>query len=453
MDIALVIVTWAIVAVAGAVALFVLTLITRHASMVARKRRRVNAERHFRPLVDGILSGAPDPDEAEMRLAPGGEPWLVVEQMLRRAVESDSPEHAVRAQRFLAHAGFTNHYRHQLLHGKRFDRAVAAGRLADYRCDTAVSELVVASADPDLGVRTAAVRALGRLGGNRALPSLVELLEEVATGRDALSRRIVTGSLTRFGAEAAPMLLPLLTHSSWRVRGAATYVLGRIGAPDVLPALIDRLTDGDSDVRAKAAVALGDLRVRSALFPLLARLEDGVWLVRMQAVRALSRLNDPMAVSAVTRRLGDVHWRVRQEAARALSGMGTPALKSLTQTLIVSDDRYAREQVVEELQRTSVLKDAIHRLANRPAARDRTRPEVALLAAVGSTGAVSVLLGAVLGHADPRVRMALVRLIADLDHPRIDPALSRVARADIDPLVREEAAVQLKRRAPNAEVA
>ncbi len=453
MDIALIVVTWAIIAVAGSVAVFVLTLVFRHASAVAKKRRLTMAERTYLPLVEGILNGAADPDEAVEKLSPGGEPWAVVEQMLRRASDLPDRLRAERAKRFLATAGFVNHYRHQLINGNRFARALAANRLADYHCREAVDDLITASADPDAEVRAAAVRALGRVSSNEALSTLVVLLEHTATGGTMLSRRIVSGSLTRFGSDAVQSLLPLLTHHAWRVRSAAVYVLGEIGDPASFSPIMERLADGEPDVRAKAARALGRLRIHSALFPLLSLLEDGAWLVRMYAIRALGQLNDAIAVAAIARRLTDAHWRVRQEAAQSLSIMGTPGLKALTQALIASNDRYAREQVVETLQRTPVLTDAIHRLGALPPNMVLGSPEAALLREVGRSGAVSIMLGAMARHADPQVRLALVRLMAELDHPRVDPSLNHTARADTDPLVRKQAAEQLKRRAPETEVA
>jgi len=109
--------------------------------------------------------------------------------------------------------------------------------------------------------------------------------------------------------------------------------------------------------------------------------------------------------------------------------------------------------VVEELQRTPMLADAVDHLAGELSETgEPTGPSARLLIAVAETGAFSRLLDALLHHPDAPTRQALVRLLARHDAPRVVAALARAAEHDADPLVRRDAVQRLKLRAPDTEV-
>ena len=453
MDVTLLTITWTIAALTFAVLVFVTTLVVQRGTQIAKKRRLQRVAHRFQHLIDRVVDGRSDPTALPFEVPVQSDTWVGVELILRRALKGATPKQAVRLIAFAEHGGYPAHYRHQLTRGDQWQRALSAGRLADYRCRDAVGDLLLATQDSHHDVRSAAVRALGRLGDGAAVEALVVILEPVAQGNSDLSRRVVAGSLARYGAEAGEAVAPLLSHSNWRVRGVALYVLGAIGGTAHLQAIIACLGDVEPDVRAKAAQALCGVRAGSALFPLLACLEDDAWLVRMHTVRAIAALADDAAVGALSRRLEDSHWRVRQEAARGLAGMGAEALMALTQTLLTGADEYAAQQVVEELQRTTIIQDAIDRLARHPKESALDGPEAALLRAVAEVGAVSLILTALSEHRNPAVRGLLVQLVAKLHNPRVTPCLARVAADDIDPLVRRDAADCLKRRSPSTEVA
>jgi len=264
---------------------------------------------------------------------------------------------------------------------------------------------------------------------------------------------VVSGTLARFGPGVADALVPLLDHPAWRVRGAVAYLLGEVRATAGIGPLVERLADPEPDVRAKAAQALGRMEARTALFPLLGRLEDPVWVVRMHAIRALGALGESTAAEPVGRRLFDAHWRVRQEAGAALAHMGSTAREVLTHTLLTATDTFAREQVVEELQRTPILADALDRLGGEVAeGGEPLGPSARLLAAVAATGAYSRLLAALKAHPRAETRLALVHLLSACDDPRIEPALAEAAASDDDPLVRRDAHQRLMLRTTGTEV-
>lgn len=454
MDSALLLVTAAIAVLAAAVAVFVVALAWRRLGQRWRATRGREAHARFHDRVAAVAAGELTAADAPSPGPPASLPWTALEEMLRAARQEAEPEAARRIERFLDEGGFSDFYLDRLSRGDRFERATAAVRLAEHRNPRTVPALMLAVNDPDREVRTAAIRALGFLGAPEAVEALAAVLARTAAGPAGreVSARVVSGSLVRFGPDTARALVPLLSHPAWRVRGAAAYLLGEVRATPHAQALVERLSDAEPDVRAKAAQALGRMEAHAALFPLLGRLEDPVWLVRMHAVRALGRLGEPTAAEPVGRRLGDAHWRVRQEAGSALARMGPSAREVLAHTLLTTADPFAREQVVEELQRTPMLGDAVDRLAGELSETGQPLgPSARLLLAVAGTGAFSRLLEALRRHPDAATRRALVRLLGRYDTPRVVEGLRAAAEADADPLVRRDAVQALKLRAPAAE--
>jgi len=91
-------------------------------------------------------------------------------------------------------------------------------------------------------------------------------------------------------------------------------------------------------------------------------LSDGTWFVRLQAARALGAIAHPRAIAPLVSALTDEYWQVRAAAADALRRLGNLAVPALTHCLFTSRDRYAKEQIVEELQRTSLIQEQIDAL-------------------------------------------------------------------------------------------
>lgn len=460
MNLALVIVTGAIAALGAAVGTIVLVLVVRRLRERTRDRHDRKVRERLADQVARVAGGERAGAGVPGRFKPGVGDGAILEGLLCESRHTAEPDAARHIARYLDEGGFTDHALHRLAHGDRFARASAALRLAEHGSPRALPALVMAVNDPERDVRTAAVRALGALGGTddgSALTALARVAERVAAGGAegaGVAPRVLWASLARFGPGAAGVLAPMLVHPAWRVRSAAAYLLGEVGAAERIPDLIERLADAEPDVRAKAAQALGRLEAGSALFPLLGRLEDAAWLVRMQAVRALGALGEETAAEPVARRLFDPHWRVRQEAGAVLARLGGAAVDLLTHTLLSTEDGFAREQVVEELQRTPVLAEAIDRVGGEWGPDgDLAGPATRLLSAVADVGAHGRMLAALADHADPRVRTALARLLGERPGARVTTGLARAAAHDPDPSARAEAARHLERRAPGADAA
>jgi HEAT repeat protein len=330
-------------------------------------------------------------------------------------------------------------------------RARAAHWLGRLGRREAVSDLIRLIEDPFREVRCAAVTALGSIRDPRALSALLKVVDRVADGpfhrwrpfarRAATAGRcvpigVLTGALVAQGPWAIFSLLPRLQTGPTAVREAIADVLG--ASPDPHPrvraALLGALRDRDAEVRARAAKALGAIGDAGSTVPLTDALLDAVWFVRLQAARALGRLSHSGAIRALVGALTDESWQVRAAAADALRRLGPPAVTALATCLMTSHDRYAKEQIVEELQRTSMVRERI-------AALDDARPEVGfaaqqLLREVVRHGATRIVLDALRRHPRPAVRRRLVEVLAGLETPPVIAALREAMNGERDPDVR-----------------
>jgi HEAT repeat protein len=133
-------------------------------------------------------------------------------------------------------------------------------------------------------------------------------------------------------------------------------------------------------------------------------LSDPVWFVRLQAARALGTLAHHRAVRPLVSALTDESWQVRAASADALRRLGEPAVPALTECLFTSRDRYVKEQVVEDLQRTPFLHEQVEALDSQ--APGAVFAAQRFLREVARHGATTVLLDALRAHRRHRASAA-----------------------------------------------
>lgn len=323
------------------------------------------------------------------------------------------------------------------------------GRLAH---PDSVADLTRMTRDRSRRVRSTAVTALGAVQAPRALAALVALLDgqSFTVGLRRVPASCLTDALAAHGADAVLSVLPSLQSPSPAVRATAADVLARTPHhdPRVRAALAAALEDPDGEVRARAAKAIGRSGDAGAAAPLVTALSDPVWFVRLQAARAIGVLAYGRAVRPLVSALTDESWQVRAAAAAALRHVGDAAVPALTECLFESRDRYAKEQVVEELQRTRLLLEQVEALDGAHAgvafAAQRFLREMA------RHGATTVLLDALRRHPRAGVRRRLAAALGTVDVPRVLTVLHDLAEHDRDPGVREAARRALTGRPPGA---
>jgi HEAT repeat protein len=253
------------------------------------------------------------------------------------------------------------------------ERAKAAESLGRVQHRPSWRLLARALDDRDADVRNAAARALGEIGEPRAFPVLLEKLREATTALKPLySPSLLTLSLSRFSLTLVGQVVPLLRDPDPRIRLTGMKVIhqmarqkafegkAQFGAEHFVPALRDALFGGlkddpSPDVRSQVAMVLGYLNDPAALETLARLTEDREWFVRLQAVKSLGRNGIQGKENQVAQRLSDVDWRVREAAAHALRKQAGRGEALLLHHFLQTQDAYAKEQIVEELERSGLI--------------------------------------------------------------------------------------------------
>ena len=131
-----------------------------------------------------------------------------------------------------------------------------------------------------------AASALGKIGGESAIPTLVEALK----GEDS------------------------------NVRSSAASALGEIGGESAVPALIEILKDEDSNVRRRAAAGLEQIAVDSLASGLKLGMLHGESFVRGKAAELIGYYSDEQCEKELRRLVeNDPDHEVRQIAEDALA--------------------------------------------------------------------------------------------------------------------------------------
>jgi HEAT repeat protein len=123
--------------------------------------------------------------------------------------------------------------------------------------DRALPIIVVSAEDPDAGVRSAAVQAIGNLGDDKQVAGLVRLLQSTQSPKERADIEMALLAITgRSGARAVPPLLPLMQNSDSALRIIALRVLASAGGPDALAAVKSAVADKDETVQDDAVRTL-----------------------------------------------------------------------------------------------------------------------------------------------------------------------------------------------------
>jgi HEAT repeat protein len=188
--------------------------------------------------------------------------------------------------------------------------------IADER---AIDPLIAAlQYDADAKVRRNAARALGLIGGVRAINPLINAFGDA----DDRVRWDAAVALEKIGPVAIEALVIALHYGGEKVRAGAVSALGWIRHTSAIESLAIALYDKDAEVRTRAAFALAWIGDTRAFEPLRNALSDDSEQVRMQAAAGLGWLRDPRAVEPLVKLLGEDHAWVPYVATEALSQIG-----------------------------------------------------------------------------------------------------------------------------------
>jgi HEAT repeat protein len=314
---------WSTVTVAAAVVLLVLVTAAGRAVRLHRHRGRERLRDQLRPTIVAVLS-APDAPlpSAIPRRGRRDELFRILAFDYLSKVRGESRDALVR---LLVERGTIDDAERRLRRPGDVGRSAAAELLG--RCGLTRSreplESLLERRSPE--VRSAGVRALGRLGDPTVIPALLETLHVTRS----VPAAIVAQAALRVGPSAIPALSQAAHDHHDGVRSAAVAVLGLQRAIDAVPTLIDVLAADDVvTVRGHAARALGQIGDPRALNALIRAARDDPENAGVVAV-ALGDLGDAAAVDALASLVGDEHHDVATAAATSLTRCGDAGIGAL----------------------------------------------------------------------------------------------------------------------------
>ena len=300
--------------------------------------------------------------------------------------------------------GLVDKYIEKLRSARKWrDRAFAAellGRVGGAKAVPALLETVQATRTEDADVREIALRALARIGDPLAVGPLIIAL---GTAESWLAPRIAD-ILARHGELViAPLMTVLRDSPHPTARAWAANVLGEVRAQAAFPALIHGLDDPEDEVRAKSATALGRLGDRRAISYLLDHmLSDPAPFVRARIAGTLGQFGGPEVIDRLVRALGDPAWWVRMRSIEALEQIGSPAEGPLIVALDDADPEI-RARASVSLERLGVPENLVRMIEH----GSRTDEASETLVKFATAGA-GELLSELLRHPAPEVRKAVI---------------------------------------------
>ena len=348
------------------IAFFLLVILTVLGATVYRRAAAVrryrildrNRDRYGKQLRELIDGGAASDGHSAFAFPSQSAEWHAVEHVLSGLLEDRKYESAAVA--LFDRLGYRSYYEGFLGSRDVIAKSSAVEKLGRMRCEASTGDLVPLLDGQDEEIVAVTVRALSKIGTREALEALLERLPGLYS-RSLVTKKSFERSLRNFGPAAAADLVRYGERYEDPASTASVLeVLGTLGAPEALPFAIRNLDNGDPEVRAKSlkfiAAAGGGLPSgeKDRVLPLL---DDPVWFVRLQAAKALGNLRHDKAVPLLAKRLVDDNWQVRNAAATAVVLASDDAIGIFLETLGATD-RYAKESVCEEIQKTGF----VHRL-------------------------------------------------------------------------------------------
>lgn len=215
--------------------------------------------------------------------------------------------------------------------------AVALSRVGDDRAVPALTELL---SSPSPYTAGAAVRGLGERKAVSAVPQVLLLLEAARPVHAQVRVAAIRAAGQLGDARAVPPLLALLRQKDvpLGVELEILSAIGQLGAREAEPELIDRITARSPFVRAAALRALARVDVLSFTTVLSGLDPDPDWRVRAALADALTVLTPENASPMLERLAADGDARVVPGVLQAWQRLALPGLEAQLTRALGSDD-------------------------------------------------------------------------------------------------------------------
>jgi HEAT repeats len=324
-------------------------------------------------------------------------------------------------------------------------RAVAVGRLGRLSPEYSGCFMQEALFDPSPYVSRMAVASIGRNQIPNGVPILLEELRRSVEGETELPIRSIQTALVRYPIAELRHFVSFLSRGNPRFRFLAVNSIREICAKAgsrqaggvEFPAELRRwfldqaVLDESADVRARSAGVIGHFRAPEATEALRLLLKDANEFVRMHSVRACADPYYSDLIGDTLQRITDERWRVREAAVQTVASFQSAGRQQLEGFFLDTTDRYASEQIGEELQRSGMAHQFVMALAAPDGEALRARKVCGKLAELGM---VSLMAEELAGDRSLNLRMQLFDILSPSETPQFVDALRRMAANEADPL-------------------
>ena len=167
--------------------------------------------------------------------------------------------------------------------------------------------------------------------------------------------------------------------------------------------------------------------------------------VRLHTIRACADPYYADLIGDILQRITDRKWRVREASVRTLASFHRFGWQQLQTLLISTSDRYASEQIIDELQRSGMVLEVVSKLSS----SYEWHPAIDVCSKMVRVGMVSFLSELLSGNQPPRLRTRLLEVLSKSEAPQFVWALQRIAQSETDPL-RSRAELLLRERQAKA---
>jgi len=320
-----------LVSLLAAAALLVLSLFLLNRIHARRLERALHLEQGLEQTLLEWARRGPAPEEIAQLSRLRGDDRAVLFRVCLRILPELEAEAVERVRSGLEHSSILDREVANLRHwswGRRADACRMLGRLG---CRRAIPGLVERLEDPDPVVRQRAIAALGDLRAVGALDRIVAALDATAGWTDLLAIM----ALSRMGPGSVPRIDALLRAStSPAMTKGLLQVTAQLGLAED-PALVRAFARyDDPEVRVEAVRALGRIPADEASVDVcLAAMDDPAWPTRALAARSLGHLGDRRAIPRLERAMGDRAYWVRHHAGQALATLGQAGQDALQRRL------------------------------------------------------------------------------------------------------------------------
>jgi len=223
--------------------------------------------------------------------------------------------------------------------------------------EEAVTHLMRRLTDSNPKVVSSAIIALGELRNRNAAVALLDLYYRCTLPQAWL----IAAILPFFGNETYMHIKPLLDDEN--LPSARLILLIKVVSGFRLSESLEVLQrlyreNSSLDVRINSLLAIGKINDLFAVKTVIDALTDPEWQIRAVACNLIGDMAIKGAIDRLISLLTDESWFVRKNSAAALVSLGRIGILGLF-TALNSDDRYARDMVVQTLQEHGILERII----------------------------------------------------------------------------------------------